>query len=467
MQRPAMKHQLSRLLSWRNYSGAITSPPEIGDERPLRAELYNVDQLERHARIVAAGHLLATGRTADQLLPRLAANEQVLIEAYVLIANAAERNCQIAPAAEWLLDNFYLIEEQIRSTRRLLPRSYSGELPRLSHGSAANYPRAYGIALELIAHTDGRIDTASLEGFIASYQTVVPLKLGELWALPLMLRLALIENLRRVAGRIAAGRCDMDLAAKWADRMISTVEQSPTDLVLVLADMARENPPLSGAFLAELTRHLHGQNPNFAFASSWLEHRLADQGLTTEKLVSQEGQTQAVDQVTVGNSITSLRFLAVNDWQKFVAEQSLVERTLSDDPAGIYARMDFGTRDRYRHAVEAIAKRSRCSEYDVAHRAIQLAQTEAADRPNARTSHVGYFLIDHGRPALERLVQMRFTAAVTLEKFRRQHPLFIYLFLVSLGSGAATASLGRSSATRARPSTRWTKRRREIMGMGC
>ena len=438
---PAMKDRIISMMSWRKRSGTALASQRIPDELPLREELYSVDQLERHARVIAAAHQLVAGRTADKLLPRLAENERVLIDAYDLLTVAAERSRRIAPAAEWLLDNFYLIEEQIRSTRRLLPRSFSGELPRLANGSAANYPRVYGIALELIAHTDGRVDAAGLDGFIAAYQLVVPLKLGELWALPLMLRLALIENLRRVAGRLASGRCERDVAADWAERMIRTVEQSPTDLVLVLADMARANPHLSGAFLAELTRHLQGQNPNFAFANSWLEHRLADQGLTTEQLVFAEGQAQAVDQVSVGNSITSLRFLAVNDWPKFVAEQSLVEQTLSGDPAGVYAKMDFATRNRYRHAVEAIAKRSPCSEYDVAHRAIQLSQAEADDRATQRSAHVGYFLVDRGRPALERLVQMRLTPLVVLEKVRRSYPLIIYLFLVLLVTGVTTAAL--------------------------
>jgi cellobiose phosphorylase len=438
---PALKNRIRRMVPWRKSTGNDAPPQKAPEEPPLRAELYSVDQLERHARIIAATHRLAPGRTPDKLLPRLAENERVLVDTYDLITAATERNRRIAPAAEWLLDNFYLIEEQIRSTRRLLPRSYSGELPRLANSSTANYPRAYGIALELIAHTDGRVDAASLDGFIASYQSVVPLTLGELWALPLMLRLALIENLRRVAARIAAGRYDRDLAADWAERMIRTVEQSPTDLILVLADMARANPALSGAFLAELTRHLHGQNPNFAFANSWLEHRLADQGLTTEQLVLAEGQAQAADQVSVGNSITSLRFLSVNDWRQFVAEHSLVEQTLRGDPAGVYENMDFATRDRYRHAVEAIAKRSRCSEYDVAHRAIQLSQSEAADRANHRTTHVGYFLVDRGRPALERLVEMRLTPGVVLDKLRRYYPLFVYLFLVLLVTGASAASL--------------------------
>jgi hypothetical protein len=129
-----------------------------------------------------------------------------LVETYELVTAAVIKNRRVAPAAEWLLDNFYLIEEQIRTARRHLPKSYSRELPRLANGPAAGHPRPYGIALELISHVDGRVDAVSLNGFVASYQTVAPLKLGELWAILIMLRLALIENLRRVSARIAATR---------------------------------------------------------------------------------------------------------------------------------------------------------------------------------------------------------------------------------------------------------------------
>ena len=243
---PDISKKLLRLMSWRQSADRESSLTKPADEQPLRAELFSIDQLERHAKAIAASHQLAAGRARDKLLPRLDENERVLIETYDLVTAAADQNRRIEPAAEWLLDNFYLVEEQIRAIRRLLPPSYSRELPRLASGPAASFPRAYGIALELIAHVDGRVDAASLNGFIASYQSVEPLKLGELWALPLMLRLALIENLRRVAVRIAAARRDRDLAGDWAERMVSVVEQKPTDLILVLADMARANPPLSG-----------------------------------------------------------------------------------------------------------------------------------------------------------------------------------------------------------------------------
>lgn len=416
-----------------NYRSCVlprTSTGSAVSEQPLRDELLSADQLERHARLMAASHSLAVGKVADKLINRLAENERTLQSTYDLVAAAVVKNRRIAPAAEWLLDNFYLLEEQIHSTRRLLPRSYSQELPRLTDGPAADYPRVYGISLELISHTDGRVDSQSLDGFITAYQSVAPLQLGELWAIPLMIRLALIENLRRIASRIAIARQERDLASDWADRMIITVEQCPSDLILVLADMARSNPPLSGAFLADLTRNLHGQNPSFAIVHSWLEHRLSDSGLSTEQLVLDEGQVQAAEQISVGNCITSLRFLSVHDWPQFVSCQSLVEQTLNRDPSGIYPRMDFQTRNRYRHAVEAIAKRSDVSEFDVSFRAIQLSENEPTSGTNVHMRHVGYYLVDEGRPVLEKLVQMRLTASVAFDKLRRTFPLSIYLSAV-------------------------------------
>jgi hypothetical protein len=438
---PDLSEKLLRLMSWRQSAAREATLAALPDEKPLRAELFSIDQLERHAKLIAASHHLAIGRAGDKLLPRLDENERVLIETYDLVTAAADQSRRIEPAAEWLLDNFYLIEEQIRAIRRLLPPSYSRELPRLASGAAASFPRVYGIALELIAHVDGRVDAASLNGFVNSYQSVQSLRLGELWALPLMLRLAMIENLRRVAVRIASARRDRDLAGDWAERMVNVVEKTPTDLILVLADMARANPPLSGAFLAELTRHLQGQNPNFAFANSWLEHRLADQGLTTEDLVRAEGQAQAADQVSIGNSINSLRFINSSDWRQFVGEHSLVEQTLAGDPAGIYVHMDFATRDRYRHAVEGIARRSQLTEYDVARKAVQLAENHAREAPENRAAHVGYFLVDRGRPVLERFAEMRRSPAVLLDKLRRQIPLTFYLGSLSFVTLAATIIL--------------------------
>jgi cyclic beta-1,2-glucan synthetase len=175
-------------------------------EPPLRAELFSSDQMEQHGKTLAGLHKLGQGYAPDQLLTRLADNEDVLTKTRTLLMEAITTDRRITPAGDWLLDNFYLIEEQIRTARRHLPKGYSRELPRLQNGLSAGLPRVYDIALEIISHSDGRIDPQSLSRFVAAYQTVSVLKLGELWAIPIMLRLALIENLRRVGARIAADR---------------------------------------------------------------------------------------------------------------------------------------------------------------------------------------------------------------------------------------------------------------------
>ena len=434
-----MKEKLGRLISWRTPQNGDGHAETHVKEQPLRAELFSVDQLERHAKTLALSHELGTKRSPDKLIPRLNDNARVLRETYDLITVAVSKSRRVAPASEWLLDNFYLIDEQIRTARQHLPPSYSRELPRLANGAAANYPRAYGIALELISHVDGRVDAASLDGFIGSYQTVTPLKLGELWAIPIVLRLALIENLRRVAMRLADGQLDRDSANSWAERMLEVVELNPTNLILVMADMAKADPPLTSAFLAEFTRHLRGQSPYFAFANSWLEHRVSEQGMTIEQMVQADGQAQAADQVSIGNSISSLRFLASTDWREFVERHSLVEQTLRGDPANMYADMDFATRDRYRHGIEQIARRSRLSEYDVARKAIQLAENNSSDLVNERTAHVGYYLIDHGRPALERIAEMRLSPRILASTIAERFPLFLYLLGICLTTSSVVA----------------------------
>jgi cyclic beta-1,2-glucan synthetase len=211
-----------------------------------------------------------------------------------------------------------------------------------------------------------------------------------------MLRLALIENLRRVAVLIAASRTDQNLADVWADRMMAMVEQDPKNLILVIADMARSNPPLSSAFVAELARRLQGQSSALALPLTWIEQQLAESGLTIEQLVQVENQQQAADQVSIGNSIGSLRFLGATDWREFVEAMSLVEQTLREDPGGIYGRMDFATRDRYRHVVEKVAKNSPVSEAEVALQAVELAREARSGTTAERAAHVGFYLIDRG-----------------------------------------------------------------------
>ena len=353
-------------------------------------------------------------------------------------AVAADR--RITPAGEWLLDNFYLIEEQIRLARKHLPKGFSRELPLLSTEPSAGLPRVYDLALDLMSHGDGRVDAESLTTFVRSYQTVTTLKLGELWAIPIMLRLALIENLRRIAALVTADRIDRDKADYWADRMIEVSEKDPKNLILEMADMSRSEPPMSSAFVSEFARRLQGQGAALAFPLTWIGQRLFDQGLTIEKMVQQANQRQAGDQVSVSNTIGSLRLIGAMDWREFVEGMSVVETTLRSDPAGVYGGMDFGTRDTYRHVVENIARHSALSEDDVARKAVALA-AEAANSGSERSAHVGYHLIDKGRTTLERAAAMRLSAAERARRAAWRMTFVFYVGGISLVTAAIAATV--------------------------
>ena len=313
------------LLRWRKHLRSSGLLQEfVGDEKPLRSELFSADQMELHGTALAGWHKLSPGRAPDQLLSRLSENEHILTRVCNLLTAPVKDKRRITPAGEWLLDNYYLIEAEIRTAKRHLPKGYSLELPRLRTGPSAGLPRVYDIALETVSHGDGRVDPLSLSRFVAAYQKVTPLTLGELWALPIMLRLSLIENLRRVGVRIAADSIDRDRAESWADQMMETAEKDPKNLILVIAEMARSNPPMVSSFIAELVRRLKGHGPSLALPLTWIEQRLAESGLTTEQLIQSEARQQSADQVSISNSIGSLRCLGAIDWREFVETNSVI-----------------------------------------------------------------------------------------------------------------------------------------------
>jgi len=415
---------------------------DVNEKPPLRSELFSTDQMDQHAIQLATSHVVTHDEAPEQLLKRLADNEEILIRVTALLQDSVRDKKTITPAGEWLLDNFYLIEEQIRTGKRYLPKGYSKGLPKLRGGSLAGYPRVYDLAIEIISHSDGHVDIQSLSSFIASYQKTSQLTIGELWAIPIMLRLALLENLRRVAARIAVDRIDAALANHWTNVIIETVERDPKDLVLVIADMARSKPPMVAAFVAEFARRLQWKGLDLTLPLTWIEQHLSGTGHNINSMVLTENQQQAADQLSVSNSINSLRFLAKTDWREFVETVSAVEQVLREDP--VYPGMDFNTRDNYRHQVEKIAKKCALSEQEVARIALNLSRKSTEENPaDEKRSHVGYYLVGKGACDTERIARINETFG---EKFKRtcrtsKSPLYVIsalLMTVAFSAGLWT-----------------------------
>lgn len=436
------------LIHWFNRQrNAIRGKPSVarlskGEPEPhgstIKAELFSVDQMERYGHRLARSHKLATRKTPYHLLKRLDDNERVLAESCHQLSNG--KKTSMTPAGEWLLDNYYLIEEQIRVVRHHLPKTFGRGLPQLA--APHNCPRIYDIAAEAIAHGDGRWDPESLTRYVAAYQKETNLTLGELWALPGMLRLALIENLRRVSVEVAQAQRERNLADNWVTKMLESAEKDPANLIVVIADMARSNPPRTSAFVAELVRRLQGHGTMLALPLNWVEQRLAEVSMTSEDLIHRFNQQLAVSQLSVSNCIAGLRQLGEMDWAEFVETMSQVDQALREDPAGVYPMMHFDTRDHYRHIIEMLARHSSHNEVQVARQVLNMARV-AAENPacDPRLHHIGYYLINDGRPELEQQLGVQLGRITQLRHALSQAPLLSWLGSLSLITTACCAEL--------------------------
>ncbi|HLA09122.1 MAG TPA: glucoamylase family protein [Pyrinomonadaceae bacterium] len=409
-------------------------------EQPIRAEIFSIERLEQYAKALAAEHKTVTRRGRAQLLPRLEDNRRKLEAAYRILVEEIRKGRAISPAAEWLIDNFHIVEEQLREIREDLPRSYYHELPKLADSELKTYPRIYALALELIGHTDCRLDTETLRRFIAAYQTVSPLTIGELWAVAITLRLALVENLRRLATVIIDAREQREQADKLADRILELAARQPAAVLPLVKDRLGSPDTLPHTLVVQLAQRLREQDPAVMPVLEWLERQLQREGLTTEPVIHAEHQRQASSQVTIGNIITSMRLLSTLDWSDFFESVSLIEPVLGEDPSDAYLRMEFASRDRYRHVIERISKRTRSSELDVASAAVKLAQASVVEPENFETqsqslprhSHVGFYLVDDGVVQLEEIFGYRPRFIESSRRFALRHATAVYLGTLTL-----------------------------------
>jgi cyclic beta-1,2-glucan synthetase len=388
----------------------VAKSPQL--EEPIRAELFGVERLEQHAASLAVAQAVTDDARVGRLLtPRVLDNGRILVEAYQTIARTIRDEKAITPADEWFVDNFHIVDEQLREIIDDLPPGYYRQLPKLASGHLRNYPRVYGVAWAFVAHTDSRFDPDMLRRFVRAYQHVQPLTIGELWAVAISLRVVLVENLRRLAERIVHSRRARLEADELADSLLGSGALALESPATALSGF--EHSPLDPAFAVQLVQRLRDLDPKVRPVLLWLDERLAAQGTTADDLVHAEHQQQAAMSVTVRNIITSMRLTSAFDWSDFFESVSPVDKILRCAPR--YAEMDFATRDTYRHAIEDLSRGTRLSEIEVTQRVVdraRLAGTEphAREQPE-RERHMdpGYYLISQGRRAFERELGYRVT----------------------------------------------------------
>ena len=403
------------------------APSPDGGTRPIRDAIFSLERLEQHANELAADHRLTPDpRRGRGLSKRLRDNARVLLAANRTILRAARAGRPITHAAEWLVDNFHIVDGQLREIAGDLPLGFYRGLPKLAAGVFAHYPRVFALSWAFVAHTDSRFDTEALNRFIAAYQRTHALEIGELWALPITLRIVLVENLRRSAELVVAARAAREQADAFADDLLGLNAHAPQPLEVMRARF-RAQSSLPQSFVVQLTQRLREQGDAALSIMGLLEARLSEQGLTADALVASEYAAQTGANVTVRNIITSMRLISALDWALFFESLSAVNAVLNG--AQGFSESDFATRDQYRHVIEKLSRGSRHSEVEIAGFALRLS----ADTGASLSEDIGFALTaGRGLGRLERIVGFRPTALEWLLRVYRAGALPGYLGTVTL-----------------------------------
>ena len=389
-------------------------------EFPIRSEIFGPQRFAQHGRSLGETHRaeLSTNRSAS-FFPRLQGNITALREANGYIGAQAASGYDISPAAEWLLDNFHLIEAQLKEVHEGLPTSYFQSLPVLLDEPLAGLPRVYGVAWAFVAHTDGAFDKGLLTHYLCAYQETRELKLSEMWALPTTLRVVLIENLRRLAERMVANKAAIEVANLCCDDLDS-FDQGTLNQLLALLELRG----VGRVFLAQMAQRLRKlrtiEDGGFpAPHQEWLRNALPDLADTQ----AQQAADMAADNLSVSNAVTSLRAIGDADWPGIIARTSTLMRLMLTST--VFQAEDGGTRDKTLHELEKLARRKGCSEIQVANALLELVN--AAPTPDSVESVPGYWLQGAGRAALMQALCLQDPLTSPWRALARRAALPLYL----------------------------------------
>ena len=400
------------------------SQPETLSHPATNSAQFGTLQLDAHARALA-NFLTVVERVPDRsraFRQRFDADVEIIQRAYNLAVIATRSRDVALPVCDWLLDNFYVIREQIRDIKEHLPASFFRELPKLRDAR----PRVHEIARELVAHCDAALDEEMMIRFVDQFQLNAELTIGESWAFPVMLRLALVEQLQAICSQLI-----QELQSTDDVQRIIEDWDSGGRFFLEQHSSLRCAPTLLGLYAA-----LRARGREYSPAIAALDRHVQSMGWQLPELQRLEQHRLAANQVSMGNIITSMRLLAALDWIVFFERTNRCERILRDDPAGIYANMDFASRNRYRSAVERLSKRSGASETEVAKQALMRAATSRSEWESSKPkelppgcgasnselrSHLGYWLVDVGRAEVERAIAYRVSGKESVVRWLREH----------------------------------------------
>ena len=358
----------------------------------IKDVLLKKEELLNHAIQLAHNHKVEKRqRSTKMLVRRLVKNYEGIFGIYKELNAITNTGGDLSPASEWLLDNFYKIEEQVKDVKQNLNADRFIKLPSLIGGYLKGYPRVYAIALELVSHTDGRIEEDILIDFIKTYQNIQIMSISEIWSLSLMIRIALIENIRIICGDIYNTQYHWALAE-------STLKLDEESIFENINNYIDEDFDIS--YIEHILARIRREGSNLPDVLDYIELKLEEHNTSINDVIKNEHKKHAIRRISIGNSITGLHEISTLNWNDIFESISIVEEKLRKDPSKVYSNMDFESRDYYRKAIEKISKQWKVSEVRIANCAVNLALEACQENEDNKRNHVGYYLIDKGRTKL-------------------------------------------------------------------
>lgn len=390
------------------------------------------EDLKKHAVELAKSHVVGRqSKFPKWLITRMEENYKQILKVYETVNSSGMEGITSSSTTEWLLDNFYIIEEQVKDVKYNIFRKYCFRLPLL-HNQLSSYPRIYDLALNLVAATDGMIDEKTLTDFIRAYQTQQSLSMSELWTAPVMLRIVLLQKISDICQQLNICYQQWTEAERIADQALIAIDKGDHEAQGVINAQVLEDINIRPAYIEHLLQVLRKQGRKTALVVGLIEQQIAEKGISLEKLIGLEHQNQAIRQVSMGNSITALRTIAAIDWNEIFESLSHVEEILRKDPSGYYTQMDFRSRDYYRHAIEKISRFYDIPEINVANKALSCAPAAPSDDNPEPVNHIGYYLVSAGRPTLEKQLGPKPKGLKSAISGIKSHPYVVYFGSIAL-----------------------------------
>ena len=408
---------------------------EKRDEANLMEDVPTINvstsELQKHAMEISTQYSQVKNTNCRRkLIKSLNISYKKILRTYEYIDRETRNNRETAPATEWLLDNLYIIEKEYKHIKNYMPKSYYTDLPVIYKGIMKGYPRIYHIAVEMVSHTDGIINEKTVKTFIKAYERNTVLKIGELWALPIMIRIALIQNISKITGHMIFSSEEKRRAEIVGDKLINAVNEKRVKEEILR--ISSENYELTPYFVERLVKLLRNNGVDNTLVYKWINEKLDTQETNIEKMIALEHQQQASIQFSIGNSINSLRAVEAINWREAFEELSLVEEILKEDPARVYAKMDFESKDYYRHCIEEISKNTNKAESYIAKTAVQCARSAISKKEYE--GHIGYYIVDEGIEILKKNIGHKDSFFHGLKNKIKKHILGWYIGTILIGT---------------------------------